>query len=54
MDARGGESNTQHVLFRRDVVLGRDTVQVIHVTERKETFLAQSTNKSVFDSTGYV
>lgn len=34
MDARGGESNSQHVLFRGDVVLGGDAVQIIHVAER--------------------
>lgn len=35
MDARGGESNSQHVLFRGDVVLGGDAVQIIHVAERE-------------------
>lgn len=35
VDARGGESNSQHVLFRGDVVLGGDAVQIIHVAERE-------------------
>lgn len=36
MDACGGESNSQHILFCRDVVGGRDAVQITHVAEREE------------------
>lgn len=42
MDARGGESNSQHVLFCGDVVRGGDAVQVAHVAEgekKKENVL---------------
>lgn len=50
MDARGGESNSQHVLFCGDVVWGGDAVQVIHVAERqkkkRESFY-NGANKSV-------
>lgn len=38
MDARGGESNSQHVLFGGDVVRGGDAVQVTHVAERERKF----------------
>lgn len=31
MDACGGKSNSQHVLFCGNVVWGSDTVQIIHV-----------------------
>lgn len=33
MDARGGESNAQHVLLCGDVVRCGDAVQVAHVAE---------------------
>lgn len=36
MDARGGESNPQHVLLSGDVVRGGDAVQVTHVAEKEE------------------
>lgn len=36
MDARGGESNSQHVLFCGDVFRGRDAVQITHVAEKRE------------------
>lgn len=33
MDACGGESNSEHVLLRGNVVWGRDAVQVTHVAD---------------------
>ena len=35
MDACGGESNSQHVLFCGDVVLDGDAIQITHVAERE-------------------
>lgn len=35
MDARSGKPNTQHVLLRRDVIVGRDSLQVAQVAERQ-------------------
>lgn len=40
MDARGGESNTQHILLHRDVIGGRDAVQITHVADEKEKEVA--------------
>lgn len=37
VDARGGESNPQHVLFRGDVVWLCDAVQLVHVAESTQT-----------------
>lgn len=34
MDAGGGESNSQHVLLRGDVLGGGNAFQVTHVAER--------------------
>lgn len=36
MDARGGESDSQHILLSGDVVRGSDAVQVSHVAEGEE------------------
>lgn len=36
MDARGGKANAQHILLGGDVVLHRDALHVVHVTEREE------------------
>lgn len=36
MDARGGESNSQHVLFCGDVVRGGDAFQIVHVAETEK------------------
>lgn len=36
MDACGGESNSQHILFCGDVVWGGDAVEISHVAKREE------------------
>lgn len=45
MDARSGEPNSQHVLFRGHIVQGCDSIQIIHVAEagkgKKESFTDQ-------------
>lgn len=48
MDARSGESNSQHVLFCGDIVLGRDSVKIVHVAE------AQKKYKRVLDGSGRI
>lgn len=53
MDACGGESNSQHILFCGDVVGGGDAVQVIHVAEiegkKRERKFNYGAKKSVSD-----
>lgn len=36
VNARGGESNSQHVLFCGDVLWASDAVQIIHVAGREK------------------
>lgn len=58
MDARSGESNSQHVLFCGDIVWGGDAVQIIHVAEgeKKKRISQQFGFCSVYTtpSTAYV
>lgn len=46
MDARSGESNSQHILFGGDIVWGGNAVQVIHVAEREDKKERMFHNKS--------
>lgn len=53
MDARGGESNSQHVLFCGDIVQAGDSVKVVHVAEtqkgkKKECFTIKTDPILVF------
>lgn len=36
MDARSGESNSQHVLFCGDIVRAGDSVKIVHVAEAQK------------------
>lgn len=51
MDARSGESNSQHILFCGDIVHGGDSVEIVHVAEaqkgKKESFTCQVGSISV-------
>lgn len=50
VDARGGESNAQHVLLRGDIVQGGDPVQVIHVAEEESVSQVRSDSQRRFQS----